>query len=71
MGKQSIIIYLNSSFSLHLLLDSENKSITYLGLKANYIGDTGVKYISEGIKENKIISELDLEYNQIGDAGAK
>ncbi|XP_048849258.1 leucine-rich repeat-containing protein 71-like isoform X3 [Brienomyrus brachyistius] len=47
-----------------------NRSLQYLSLAFNSIGDVGAKHIAQGLRLNRTLLCLSLAYNCIGDAGA-
>nr|XP_023695513.1 leucine-rich repeat-containing protein 71 isoform X2 [Paramormyrops kingsleyae] len=47
-----------------------NRSLLYLNLAFNSIGDVGAKHIAQGLRLNRTLLCLSLAYNRIGDAGA-
>ena len=48
-----------------------SRSLTYLSLFGNNIGDEGAKELAEAIRASGSMATLDLSVNKIGDEGAK
>ena len=49
---------------------AENKSLVYLNLSCNRIGDDGVNSLAASLRLNRTLLSLALTNNHIGDAGA-
>jgi hypothetical protein len=47
-----------------------NKTLKYLDLSSNYIGDEGIKHIMEVLETNRVLQYVKLNYNEITNTGA-